>query len=316
MAAGAKQRKGRPAEGQAHTQNAVAASSGNERGLSSFLRSIGMSDHLELLMQNEMDINTLRLCAVDDLVQLGLSPLDAGRITREIAGEAGASSPSVSSSDEDDDEGAGGQDAPVVFRCIKRAALRKGLSLFSDKADLWLEPGDLVAVFDSGELVMNEAQITRVRCKAGWASVTSMAGAQLLEPVEVGAKPTRFTGADDPDSQSDLLKEAEPSCCMVLLKLCLVLLALVTLLGKTGVIDTQQILTEWLMWAWYKYGSAAAGSTNAAILKSGAPPPQPTPDSIDPLFSTNVFYPGIGSLSIIGNTSSTADGDLSSTTSM
>ena len=313
MAGAAKRQEWKGVRGQAAH---FTAGADNEGELGVFLDMVGLSNHLGLLVENEMDLTTLRLCTVDDLIQLGLSPLDAAQITRNIVRGAddtrmrqGSTPASTASTDADEDEDAEneaeGSDAPVVFRCVKRAALRKGLSLFSERAEIWLEPGNLVEVLDSEELTMNETQITRVRCRAGWASVCSVAGAQLLEPAEDGAKPNRFVREDN-DLESELLEEKGSGCCMALGKICLVILAVLLVLGQSGLIDIQQMLTDGIMWVWYKYGGAGS-STNAAKLNSGAPPPQLTPEHIDPLFSTKVFYPGIGVFRIIGNATNSSE---------
>ena len=189
------------------------------------------------------------------------------------------------------------------------AALRKGLSLFSEKLDLYLEPGDLVECFDCEVLTMSETTVRRVRCSVGWASVSSMTGNTLLRPAE-GSVPNRFT-SDSPGSPEDgsdpFEDQDDTSCCMALVKVILVFAGLLVVLNACGVVESKQSAVDWGMWAWYRYkGSGTGGGANgsgAASLDSGSPPARlPVAlEDVDPLFSPSVWYPGIGRLSIISN---------------
>ena len=74
-------------------------SAAKERDLGEFLAMVELSDHLELLVKKEMDLDILRQCTVDDLVQLGLSRLDAAKIYYTRMREGSNPTPTASASD-------------------------------------------------------------------------------------------------------------------------------------------------------------------------------------------------------------------------
>jgi hypothetical protein len=151
-----------------------------------------MSQHLSMLQdENEMDLATLRVCQAADLEALGLP--------------AAARAPGSGG-------GGGGRPALPVYRCVRKAALRVGLSMFSPKCNRSLQPGDLIEILDTQVLHMGGKEVVRVRCVLGWCSVTSMAGFPLLEGAE-GEAPSISTSDDEGVVHFEEKEEADgPSC--------------------------------------------------------------------------------------------------------
>ena len=90
-------------------------------------------------------------------------------------------------------------DPGTHFRCVKKAAVRAGFGLDSERL-LFLEPGEEIEVLESA---VNDRGQTRVRYDGGWTSIESAAGSVLL----VNMQPD---GAPPPLSQWALAGLAAP----------------------------------------------------------------------------------------------------------
>jgi hypothetical protein len=186
---------------------AATAEEGEPPSLPAFLESVGMSQHLSMLQdENEMDLATLRVCQAADLEALGLPPADAAVILQA------AQNDEREGEGEDENGGGVGGAALPVYRCVRKAALRVGLSMFSPKCNRSLQPGDLIEILDTQVLHMGGKEVVRVRCVLGWCSVTSMAGFPLLEGAE-GEAPSISTSDDEGVVHFEEKEEADgPSC--------------------------------------------------------------------------------------------------------
>ena len=91
---------------------------------------------------------------------------------------------------------------PVVYRCLRKAILRRGPGIASSKCEKSLQPGDLIEVLEKKTLNVNGLEIERVRCIIGWCSIESSAGFKLLEEAE-GETPTIIDSDSDSDSDDE-----------------------------------------------------------------------------------------------------------------
>lgn len=208
--------------------------------------------------------------------------------------------PSEEVSDEEKENGT------EKYLCVKQAQARAGVSMDSAKS-CSIEVDEVVDVLQKVEIEDSEfgITVTRLQTTRGWVSERTAAGNCLFRPANAddvanaalrrAATLRRRAAAhdsDDEDPFSDSKDGGCASCCCSFLRnILLLVVALVLANFHYQLVD----MSDLLMSAWYR----ASAASRAGLMQSTlAPPPPETPETTDPLFGADVFYPGLGRLGV------------------
>jgi hypothetical protein len=193
------------------------------------------------------------------------------------------------------------------YLCVKKAQARAGVSMDSEKSSS-VEVDEVLEVLQVSEIEDAEygITVTRLQTQRGWVSERTVAGNVLFEPadrdavasaalrraVTLRARAAALAAAEDSDDD-DPFDSKDGSCagccCSFLRNLLLLTVALLLANVHYQFVD----LSDLFMSAWYR---VSARSHGGLLQQTVVPPPPEMPESTDPLFGADVWYPGLGKL--------------------
>jgi hypothetical protein len=160
------------------------------------------------------------------------------------------------------------------YLCVKKAQARAGVSMDSEKRG-WVSERTV-----AGNVLFEPADRDAVASAALRRAVTLRARAAALAAAE-------DSDDDDPFDSKD--GSCAGCCCSFLRNLLLLTVALLLANVHYQFVD----LSDLFMSAWYR---VSARSHGGLLQQTVVPPPPEMPESTDPLFGADVWYPGLGKL--------------------
>ena len=196
--------------------------------------------------------------------------------------------------------------ATEKYLCVKQAQARAGVSMDSEKS-CSIEVDEIVDVLQKVEIEdpTYGITVTRLQTSRGWVSEMTAAGNELFVPADSDAVANATLrraavlraraaaqDSDDEDPFDDSKNSGCGACCCSLLRN--VFLLVVALLFANFHYEFVDV-TALFMTAWYR---VSAKSRTGLMQPAVAAPPPETPETTDPLFGADVFYPGLGRLGV------------------
>ncbi len=232
---------------------------------------------------------------------MGGSESDEDVQTSEAVGEQSLSDESPSEELSDDGE----NNRTEKYVCVKQAQARAGVAMESEKS-CSIEVDEVIDVLQKVDIEDSKygITITRLQTSRGWVSEKTAAGNELFRPADVEAianaslrRAATLRGraaaadSDDEDPFDDRKKSGCATCCCSFLRnIFLLVVALLLANLHYQLVDMSDVF----MSAWYRVSASRAGLMQPKL----APPPPETPETTDPLFGADVFYPGLGRLGV------------------
>eukprot|EP01043_Picozoa_sp_COSAG02_P018336 COSAG02_NODE_855_length_16487_cov_19.113498_7_plen_295_part_00 len=236
---------------------------------------------------------------------MGGTKSDEGVQTSETVGEQSLSDETLSEEVSDEEE----DTLTEKYVCVKQAQARAGVAMESEKS-CSVEVDEVVDVLQKVDIEDSKygITVTRLQTSRGWVSEKTAAGNKLFRPADVeaianaslrraatlrGRAAARADAADsdDEDPFDDRKNSGCASCCCSFLRnIFLLVVALLLANLHYQLIDMSDVF----MSAWYRVSASRVGLMQPSL----APPPPETPETTDPLFGADVFYPGLGRLGV------------------
>jgi hypothetical protein len=191
------------------------------------------------------------------------------------------------------------------YVCVKQAQARAGVAMDSEKS-CSVEVDEVVDVLQKVDIEDSTygITVTRLQTSRGWVSEKTAAGNELFRPADVDAVANASlrraavlrgraaaADSDDEDPFDDSKNRGCASCCCSFLRnILLLVVALLLANFHYQLVDMSDVF----MSAWYRLSASRVGLMQPKL----APPPPETPETTDPLFGADVFYPGLGRLGV------------------